>query len=183
VDELTATSAFGGLDLPIRTGVAVLSALTPVPRWSLAPFRGRTGAVAQALGGLPEPGTVRHLPEGGRVLWAGLDLWLVEGPLAPTLTPGDAAVTDQSDAWTGLRLEGAASRAVLARLLPVDLDPSVLPGDRSLRSLLHHTPCLLVTAAGGFDLLVPRSYTRTAVHDLATAMTSVAAIDALSSGY
>jgi sarcosine oxidase subunit gamma len=132
--------------------------------------------VAQALGGLPEPGVVRHLPECGRVIWAGLDLWLIEGPRPAT---DDAAVTDQTDAWTVLRLEGAGARATLARLLPIDLDPAVLPDDRALRSVLHHTPCLLLTAAGGFDLLVPRSYTRTAVHDLTTAMSSVAATEAL----
>ncbi len=174
--DLTATPATAGRDLPIRTGETVLSALPPGPRWSLAPFRGRTATVAEALGGLPAPGAVRHLPEGGRVIWAGLDLWLVEGPRPTT---ADAAVTDQTDAWAGLRLEGAGARATLARLLPIDLDPKVLPDDRALRSVLHHTPCLLVTAAGGFDLMVPRSYTRTTVHHLTTAMSSVAAAEAL----
>lgn len=174
--DLTATPATAGRDLPIRIGATVLSALPPVPRWSLAPFRGRAAAVAEALGGLLEPGQLSHLPGGGRAIWAGLDLWLLEGPRPAT---DDAAVTDQTDAWTALRLEGAGARATLARLLPIDLDPAVLPDDRALRSVLHHTPCLLVTAAGGFDLLVPRSYTHTAVHDLTTAMTSVAATETL----
>ena len=54
--------------------------------------------------------------------------WLVEGRGAGEVADwlgGLAAVTDQSDAWAGLRLAGDAAREVLARLVPLDLGPGL----------------------------------------------------------
>ena len=57
----------------------------------------------------------------------------------------------------------------------LDLDPARFPAGSAARSLLRHVPLLLVAREAGLDLLVPRSYARTAVHELATAMRTVAA--------
>ena len=177
--ELAATPPFAGLVLPRAEGSAVLAALPETPRCSIAPFRGRAEAVATAVGGLPEPGRAEPR-EGGRILWAGLDLWLVEGAeaerLARAAAEAGAAVTDQSDAWAGLTLAGGVVD-VLARLAPLDVDPAAFPPGHAARSLLRHIPCLFLSVDGGVEILVPRSYARSAVHDISEAMLSVAAME------
>ena len=180
--DLAVTPPLSGQALPLALGPAVLAGLPETARFSIAPYRGRATAVAEAIGGLPEPGRWADRAS-GRILWAGLDLWLVEGEgavqLAQAAGAAGAAVTDQSDAWAGMMLSGAAAGEVLARLVPVDVEPAVLPAGRVARSLLNHVPCLLVAVEGGFEIRVPRSYARTAVHDLVEAMRSVAARAAL----
>jgi sarcosine oxidase subunit gamma len=113
-----------------------------------------------------------------RVSWAGSGQWLVEGlgpgEVADWLT-GLAAVSDQTDAWAGTRLSGAAAREMLARLVPIDLIPEAFPPGTAARTLLRHVPLLLIAREeGAFELLVPRSYARTAVSDLVRAMRLVA---------
>jgi sarcosine oxidase subunit gamma len=177
VAELAPRDAFTGLALPHAAGEARLAALPPVRRTAVAPFAGGEEAVATALGvALPPPnGSGRW--EGGRVLWAGAGVWLVEGG-APDLA-ADALATDASDAWAGLRLEGRDAPEVLARLVPLDLDPAVFPPGAVACSLLRHVPLLLLAAEGGFELLVPRSYAGTAVAELVAAIDGVAARAAL----
>ncbi len=91
-------------------------------------------------------------------------------------------LTDQSDAWAGLTLTGPGARDVLARLVPLDLDRAVFPPGTAARSLLRHVALLLVATEEGFELLIPRSLTRTAVEELAAAMRGVAARAALTPG-
>jgi sarcosine oxidase gamma subunit len=86
--------------------------------------------------------------------------WLVEGE----------GEVDVSDAFAGLAVEGPDAAAVLARLVPLDLDAG-LPA----RTLLRHTPVVVMARAGGFALLVPRSYAASAVADIVAAMRAVAA--------
>lgn len=174
--ELAAEAAFEGAGLPLAAGGTTLAALPEVARVSVAPFAGQREAVATALGTLlPEPGRAA-----GGVLWAGLGLWLVEGRQAGEVSrrlAGLAAVTDQSDGWAGLRLTGATAVDVLARLVPLDL-AGFGPGSAA-RSLLHHVPLLILSVPAGFDLLVPRSYARTALGEIAQAMRAAAARAAL----
>ena len=134
----------------------------------VAPFRGEVA---------PGPEGRAVSVAGGRIVWAGLDQWLVEGEA--TVPTQGAAVTDQSDAWVGLGLSGGAACAVLARLVPVDVDATVLPPGRVVRSMLGHVALVLIATEGGFELFVPRSLARTAVEDLAAAMRGVAARAAL----
>lgn len=176
--ELIPRRPFDGPGLPRPAGAATLEATETVRRTAVAPFAGRAAAVEAALGAaLPPPGASGGWP-GGRILWIGLDLWLVEGD-APQSLDGLAAASDQSDAWAGLRLTGAAAEAVLARLVPLDLDRDVFRPGAVARSLLRHVPLVLVAGSPGFELLVPRSYAGTAVAELATAMQAVAARAAL----
>ncbi|MFO1143451.1 MAG: sarcosine oxidase subunit gamma [Amaricoccus sp.] len=172
--ELAPRYPFDGLGLPRSAGAATLEAADPVKWTAVAPFVGRAAAVAAALEApLPPPGASGAW-HGGRILWIGLDLWLVEGD-APQGLAGLAAVCDQSDAWAGLRLTGTHADAVLARLVPLDLDRAAFPPGAVARSLLRHVPLILVAGDPGFELLVPRSYAGTAVTELAAAMRSVAA--------
>jgi heterotetrameric sarcosine oxidase gamma subunit len=174
VAELAAQDPLDGLGLPLAAGGSRLAALPAVRRVAVAPFAGRHAEVAAALGtALPAVGATAALA-GGHLLWAGDDVWLVEGVAAPDLA-GLAAVVEQSDAWAGLVLEGAAARDVLARLVPLDLDPSACPAGSAARTLLRQVPLLIVVTADGFRLLVPRSFAASAVEDLARAMRGVAA--------
>jgi sarcosine oxidase subunit gamma len=171
VAELSATGAFDGLGLPLTVGGARLAALPPVRRTLVAPFAG-----SEAPG---TPGRVTRL-EGGRILWAGIGQWFFEDD-APLPAAG-AALTDQTDGWAALGLDGPDARAVLARLVPLDLDPAAFPPESAARSLLRHVMLLLIATEDGFELLVPRSYARTAVGEISEAMRAVAGRAALTPG-
>lgn len=178
MDELSPRAAWAGLDLPLAVGGVTLTALPEAPMVSVAPFRGRSGAVADALGApLPEAGRIAALTDGSRVLWSGLDQWFLRGPAGDVegLLAGLAAVTDQSDGWTALALVGPGAAEVLARLVPVDLDPAAFQPGAVARTQLRHMMCVLIAVEDGFEILVMRSFTRTAVHDIAAAMRAVAA--------
>jgi sarcosine oxidase subunit gamma len=178
VAELAARDALGGLGLPLAVGAAALEALPAAALTSVAPFRGQEAAVAAALGAaLPGPGETAEVA-GGRILWTGIGQWFVQGSAVPDLT-GRAAVTDQSDAWAGLRLVGADAAEVLARLVPLDLDSVAFPAGRAARTPLRHVACVLIATGKGYDILVMRSFARTAVEDLAEAMRLLAGRAAL----
>ncbi len=172
--DLAAAGPFEGLGLPVAASRGRLSPLPPVLRTSVAPFAGQEAAVAARLGmALPPPGRAQALPQ-GRVVWAAIGLWLVEGPAVAGLD-GLAALADQTDAWAGLALAGPNAEAVLARLVPLDLAPQAFPEGTAARSQLRHLPLLIVREADGFELLVPRSTAATAVREIAEAMRGVAA--------
>ncbi len=87
-----------------------------------------------------------------------------------------AALTDQSDAWAMVRLEGAAAEDVLARLVPVDLRQSVFKRGHTARTMLQHMAVSITRISGeAFLILAFRSMAGTLVHDLETAMKGVAA--------
>lgn len=176
--DLAARAAWHGLDLPLSLRGVTLAAAPNGVLVSIAPFAGREAEVSAALGVALQVGEVADLP-GGRLIWTGLEQWLLQG-VAPPLGES-AAVTDQSDAWEGLRLTGAPAAAVLARLVPNDLHPTALPSGRVARTMLGHLMAVLIATPDGYDILVMRSFTDTAVHDLCTAMRSVAAIPATTS--
>ena len=91
----------------------------------------------------------------------GVGQWLVEG----------RGEVDVSDAFAGLVSRGRTAAAVLARLVPLDLRRVALPA----RTLLRHTPAVVGARAGGFGILVPRSYAASAVAEIRAAMRAVAA--------
>ena len=93
----------------------------------------------------------------------------------PAELVAEGALTDQSDAWAVLRLSGAASEDVLARLVPVDLRGSKFKRGHTARSQLQHM-MVSVTRTGttAFDIMVMRSFAATADHELSVAMKFVA---------
>ena len=171
--RLIAKSPAEGL-LPVAHGEVTLAEDLPEAITSVAPLGGQDAAVAGALGqAFPAPGTTTTGPAGDLV-WSGRGQALLLGP-PPGAVPG-AAVTDQSDAWTVLTLSGPGARAVLARLVPADLRPSVFPEGATARTLLGHmTVSITRTGPDAYRLMVFRSMARTAVHELSEAMRSVAA--------
>ena len=166
--------------LPIRHGGLVLTEAMPARITQIAPLRDRDAELSAALRtmglGWPAPGRSHVRGEAG-CLWSGRgQAFLVNADPAP-LT-GLAAIVDQSDGWAVMRLSGPGADEALARLVPVDL--AGLARGQVARSLLGHMMALLRrTGAQELEVWVFRSMAATAVHEIGTAMRSLAARAAL----
>ncbi|MEO0654849.1 MAG: sarcosine oxidase subunit gamma [Pseudomonadota bacterium] len=165
--KLVAKNPCAGL-VPVTHGEVALDEVVPEAITSVAFLKG-----AAAPGGAwPAPNR-----------WAGDAVRRIVsfGPgkafvIGPELEVPGAAVTDQSDAWAMLVLEGPGARDVLARLCPQDLRPDVFAEGHAAQTLIGHmTATLMRTGAYRYELLIFRSMARTAVHELGTAMAMVAA--------
>lgn len=143
----------------------------------VAPFDGQDDAVASAIG-LPFPAPGQTTGGGDRrAVWAGPGQALI---LGPAVAPEGAAHADQSSGWAVLSLTGPAARDALARLTPIDLRDASFPEAATARTLLGHmTVSLTRTGPETYEIMVFRSMTRTAIHDLTRAMKGVAARAAL----
>lgn len=169
--DLAATPPFQGLTLPPAAPGLRLAPLPMATIHSVAPFPGRVAAVSARLGGFPEPGQLLALPA-GRLAWAGRETAFLWGR-APDLADL-AAVTDQSDGWAGLALEGPDAVEVLARLVPVD--PAGLAPPAAIRSLLNHLPLLLLRPGPDlWELWSFRSMAGTLLHEVEGAARAFAA--------
>ena len=164
--------------LPVTAGTLTLSEVTPAAITSVAPAKGQEKAVSNALKkafGAALPSANRATgKDGARAIWSGAGQALLLGIVPKPIR--NAAMTDQSDAWAVIRLDGADAEAVLARLVPVDLRAVAFKRGHTVRTMLFHMACS-VTRVGtnAFDIMVFRSMARTAVHELEVAMKSVAA--------
>lgn len=173
--RLVALSPCAGL-LPLTAGSVTLSEVLPEAITSVASLAGREAAVSAALQasvGAEFPAPNRWTGGATRIVWTGPGQAMV---LGPRVTPEGAALTDQSDAWAVMRLDGTGAEAVLARLVPLDVRRAHFPEGHAARTLLHHMTCTLMRVeAAAFEIMVFRSMAATAVHHLETAMRSVAA--------
>ncbi|MGX9354613.1 sarcosine oxidase subunit gamma [Roseobacteraceae bacterium S113] len=173
-----AKSACAGL-LPITRGSVSLSEVEAGALTSVQPFKGKHAAVSAALDAgmgakLPAPGRSTG-KAGARVVWFGRESFVVIGAAVPAPVAADAAVSDQSDAWAVVRLEGAEVEAVLARLVPVDLRGKTFKRGHTCRTILGHvTVSITRVGAQAFEIMSFRSMAKTLVHDLETAMGQVA---------
>lgn len=177
--ELIARTPAAGL-LPFSAGATRLSELEPGHMTTIAPYHGRDAALSDALKaahGMAAPAPNRTAGrEGARALWFGQRVTLLMGP-APDATLADhAALTDQSDAWTVVQLEGKGATDVLARLTPLDLRPQVFRRGHTARTDLRHMMAS-ITRPGErrYQIMVFRSFAETLVQDLRRAMEGVAA--------
>lgn len=171
--ELIARTPLQGVD-PLELAGCRLSEWLPGPITSVAPLRGLDGALKKLGLRFPQPGEV---VEGRdcRLVWTGRAQAFLIGAAAEGLA-SHAALTDQSDGWAGLALEGLGAEAVLARIVPVDLRLSAFPAGRAARVPFNHMSSVLIRAAEArFELLVFRSMARTAWHEVETAMAMLAA--------
>lgn len=177
--ELVAKSPCEGL-LPIEIGTVSLSEVDPGAMTSLAPFKGRQDAAAEALKsahGMAWPAVGRATGKAGaRAVWFGRAHVLLMGPEPDPSLAASMALTDQSDAWAVVRLEGAGAEEVLARLVPVDLRRASFKRGHTVRTELMHMAASITRVGDmAFQVMVFRSMARTLVHDLKTAMEAVAA--------
>ena len=162
--DLIAKSPARGLT-PVDAGGVTLTEAPMGPIWAVMPLRGKADAVSKALEkahglGFPAAGLLQEA-EGARIAWSGLDQAFLMGVLPDRTLAAHAALTDQSDAWAHLVLEGAAVGA-------------------ARRTLVGHMSALILHPGGDrFEILVFRSMAATAVHELIRAMRAVAARRAL----
>jgi sarcosine oxidase subunit gamma len=178
VAKLIAKSAAEGL-LPVQVGAMNLKEPQISRITAIAPYPGREAAVAQALAraGLGWPQPDRSIVNGrAAILWSGrLQAFLFNAP-PDAVSPADAALTDVTDGWAGLTLDGRGASQVLARLVPIDLRLSRFPEGATARTALGHMMILLHRrGAERFALVVFRSMVATAVHEIEVAMRAVAA--------
>lgn len=177
--ELIALSPCDGL-LPLSVGDATLSEETFCALTSVAPFRARekdlSGVLKAAHGmGFPSPGRATG-KAGARAIWFSQGQALLQGPPPDAALAAYAALTDQSDAWAVVRLEGKGVGDILARLVPLDLrTASFKRGQTARTDLAHMMASLTRISENRFQIMVFRSMAATLVHEMKTAMEGVAA--------
>ena len=177
--DLAEATPCAGL-VPVTAAALRLSEVEPGRMTALAVYRGQEEALGRALAGAhglgwPEPGAV-IAGGGAEVRWFGLGMALLVGPEPGTGLAAHAALTDQSDAWAVLRLEGAGAAAVMARLTPLDLRESVFgPGRTARTDVAHMAGAVTRVDAGTFEIMTFRSMAASLVHEVDLAMRRVAA--------
>lgn len=168
----------GGAPLELAGCTLDVQELGPVA--ALMPWPGRRAALDAALKarglGFPAPGQSLEVAN-TRILWAGRDTAFLIGT-PPPAELADAAVVDLTDGWAGLSLSGPGAEAALARLVPIDLRRAAFPEGATARTLLGHVAVLIQRRAGGFELMVMRSFLHTARHELEAALRMLAAREA-----
>jgi sarcosine oxidase subunit gamma len=177
--ELTAKSPARGL-LPLTVGSVELTEVDAGVLTSIAPFKGQGKALSEALKaahGMAAPAANRSTgKDDARCIWFGRSHVVLVGPAADAGLAKHAALTDQSDAWTVVRLEGTGAEDVLARLAPMDLRSATFKTGHTARTdLMHMASSITRVGANAFQIMVFRSMAQTLVHDLKTAMEGVAA--------
>jgi len=166
-------------DIPAQTiGSVTMQELAPAAITSIAVKTGRQKTASQSLKkqfGVALPGANRSTgTAGARCVWFGHDQVMLLGP-QPARIDG-ASMTDQSDAWAVIQLQGRHSRAVLARMVPIDLNADVFKRGHTARTLLGHVPASLTrTGEDRFDLMVFRSMAHTVITEIIHAMSSISA--------
>lgn len=166
--------------LPLEIGGVVLRELDIGQMTTMMPFKGQEVPVADILKsahGVDFPAPNRTSEKAGcRVIWFARGQVLLMGTDPDPALTGHAALTDQSDAWAVVALDGAKAEDVLARLVPVDLRGNTFKIGHTLRTQVSHMNASVTrTGADTFQIMVFRSMAATLVHDLRSAMEGVAA--------
>lgn len=176
VAELKAKTPSTGL-LPVAHGAAQLvevdlGVVTSV--MALGDKAGLSASMKAAHGvGFPEPNRTAAR-NGLRCIWSGRNQALLTGVVPDASLLPHGVLVDQSDGWAAVRLSGAASEDVLARLVPVDLRVGHFKRGHTARTLLGHmTASVTRTGADEFLILVFRSMAITLVDEISRAMQAV----------
>jgi sarcosine oxidase subunit gamma len=147
--------------------------------------RGQWSVVAQACAdgyGKPAPARPQAIEAGGALLiWSGPDQFLVLSArtsggnsaidTARSAFAGMASLSEQSDGRSLIRISGARSRDMLAKVCSLDLHPTVFPVGTAAATSIDHTSVNLWRGAdaGGeatFHLLVFTSFAESLWHTL-----------------
>ena len=174
--ELIAKSPLSGV-WPVAHGGLRLSEHLLGPVTSIAILPGQDKAVARSLKPLglafPTPNTSVSAGE-ATLVWTARNQAFLIGIGAPEIA--GAALTDQSDGWAALRLEGPGAGDALMRLYPLDLRLQAFAQGTVARAPLNHMQSILIRHAPyAYDILVFRSMARTAWHEVEAAMKTLAA--------
>lgn len=169
--ELIAKSPLSGV-WPVAHGGLRLSEHMLGQVTSIAVLPGQAKAVARSLKqlGLAFPAPNTFISAGDATLaWTARDQAFLIGIAPPDIA--GVALTDQSDGWAALRLEGPGAADALMRLYPLDLRLHAFAVGAVARAPLNHMQSILMRALPyAFDILVFRSMARTAWHELEAAM-------------
>jgi methylglutamate dehydrogenase subunit D len=178
--SLRSVSALSGLAMPGRYGKAdgeagvVISELTGLGLATVACCKGQSAALTAAVRGaygadLPASSRVAQGPKVNFIGY-GLGQWLAvseiiaNAALASELAAklkGLASISDQSGGRTVLRISGSRARDVLAKGLPIDLDPRVFPLGSAATSAISHVGVQLWQGQDtrSYDIAIFRSLT------------------------
>lgn len=174
---LDASSALGSLLKPGRSGRSgceagvILRERSDLSFLSIGAERGQAIATASALAaqfGITAPTSFQRIVGSDTALsWLGPNRWLIEA----ARTAGDreaalraalggiAGVTDESDGWVVLDIAGPRAIEMLAKLVPVDLDPRhFAAGSLALTAISHMNTRIWNIDGGTYRLAVFRSY-------------------------
>lgn len=121
------------------------------------------------VGALPSKPQRVVMDRGVEFIWTGLDQWLAVAPREAgrdlehelrSVLRGLASVTDQSDARAVVRVSGRRSRELLARGVPIDLDPRVFPANGAAITHASHIGVVLwqIGKEPEYDVAVFRSF-------------------------
>lgn len=111
-----------------------------------------------------QPGRWRSLSrQGETVLWVEpLKFWQIGGD-APSMPPQDGFVLDLTDSRTWIRLAGTQARSVLGRRLPIDLRTEKFAPGAVASTVLHGVGVTVWRSSAGYELFLPRSFSRSLV--------------------
>ncbi len=158
--------------------------------WWVSVSRGGEAAFAKDAEkqlGMAAPGPGRFSEAGGlRVTSAGeRQFFLTGGQDYPVALDAAAWFTEQTDGWIGIAVEGARSRAVLEKLVGIDLHPSSFPAGSAARAPFEGMLGIVAcedAEAGRFAIHFQRSSARSFVDHLCHAAASACG-PALSGGH
>ncbi len=172
--SLAAVSAVAALTAPAphgNIGVAISEIVPSIV--SLAARAGHQADLAAAIAAsagatLPPPGHISHSADLS-FLGVAPGRWFVIAPPAPpallefTLRQAlgaYATLTDQTDGRAVLRINGPAAVATLAKLVPLDLHPSVFGAGRVAQTIASHINIMIWRNGAGqsFDIAVFRGF-------------------------
>lgn len=179
--KLIVNSPYAGL-LPKTVGTVTLTDFDSGKMTLVAPFKGQQKSVSDTLKstlGIGFPAPNRTLGKVPRAVWCGRGLALIIGADCPNLD--GAACIDHSDAWAVVRLDGADTLAILARLTPIDLRASKFKRGHTARTLIGHmTGGITRLGVQSFEVMVMRSMAATLLYELTHVAKNIAARSGIS---
>lgn len=132
---------------------------------------------------LPDPGRSTASADGEvKILGMSPDQFFVISTAAPmpagkfvsAALAGAGYVTDQSDNWVALRLEGHLVLPALERICPLDLDPAAFAVGSVARTVMEHIGAIIHREGSeGFLLLSASSSAHSFLHAVATSFRNV----------
>jgi len=159
-------------------GDTTLQAVEPRFITSIMAYDGQHKDLVQALKrahglDLPQPGHSAGRAA-ARLVWTGRGQYFLIGDTSadPAISQ-TAALSDQSDGWAVMALQGRCAAAVLARVCPLDTRPAVFRRGHVARTEVQHMMAIVLKTAKGFDILVMRSFAQTAWTSVSAALDSV----------
>ena len=145
-----------------RPYVSAQLKLAPRPGFTLTQVAGRDEVIGAVVGPLPATVARAQVNGASTIFRIGPAQFWIVGPEADdnaSRLEGRCAVTPLSHSRVRMALEGVPARAVLAKLIPVDVHPSVFTEGSVALTGIHHTPVTVhCTGEDSFDVYAMRTF-------------------------